>query len=270
MANFIRSAKSGSDWTSHELIAYNIIFSPLSPGEFFTTPDPTLDHIDSAILNSPPGDIDPALSDVATEYLAYLDLARGVQEDFVDDFAAETLKLLGFNERLTVVSTCFTIPLIICGESNRVAQPDVCLLHRLTFVLLVLAEDKTFTDKARPEVQVVAEAIAAFQYNNDKRSDHDLPPLDAMTIPCITMSATCPTFYLVPVTTELSNAVTSGQYPATQTQVLQCATVATRATHIWNANTGMEDTEYRKLALKRFLAFKTLAKSHWEHILEGV
>jgi len=33
---------------------------------------------------------------------------------------------------------------------------------------------------------------------------------------------------------------------------------------------GMENVEYRRLALKRFLAFKEVAKSHWERVLEGV
>jgi len=37
-----------------------------------------------------------------------------------------------------------------------------------------------------------------------------------------------------------------------------------------NTSTGMEDTEYRKLALRCFLTFKALAKSHWVHIMEGV
>lgn len=32
----------------------------------------------------------------------------------------------------------------------------------------------------------------------------------------------------------------------------------------------MEDTGYRRLALKHFLAFKALAKNYWVHILEGV
>jgi hypothetical protein len=131
----------------------------------------------------------------------------------------------------------------------------------------MLAEDKTLTNRTSAVAQVIAVAIVAFQFNNKKRMDHGLDSLGAMTLPCITMNGTLPTFYLVPVTTELSNAVITGQYPATQTRVLACATVPT---HILRASTGMEDTEYRKLALKRFLAFKLLAKSHWAHVLEGV
>jgi len=265
MADIIRSAKSASDWTDRELIAYNIAVSSILSGEFFPVPDPSLDYIDPAILDSPPGSLDPAISDLAAGYLGYLDLAaRATQETFIDDFAAETLKLLGFGERNTLVSMGYTISLTVCGQGDCVAQTGVCLMHRPTFVLLVLIADKALGNKTNAEAHVIADAIAAFQFNNNKRRDCGLDPLDSMTIPCITMSGTRPTFYLVPVTTELSNAVITGQYPSTRTRVLRCVTALGRAT------TGMENTEYRKVALKRFLAFKALAKSHWVHILEGI
>jgi hypothetical protein len=268
MANAIRSAKSGSDWTSGDLLAYNITIAPVPTNQFFRYgADPSLDHLDPAILNSSPDSDDPNFSDAVADYLGYLDLAtKATQESAIDNFAAETLKLLGFNERKTTVMTRYIIPLTICGDGNRVAQTDVCLLYRPSLVLLVLVEDKTNFNRTHPEPQVVAEAIAAFQSNNAKRGASGLPPLNAMTIPCITMTGTRPTFYLVPVTQELNDAIILGQYPATQTQVLKCVT--TRA-HARTTSEGMENIEYRKLALKRLLAFKTLAKSHWEQFLNG-
>ena len=189
--------------------------------------------------------------------------ARATQENFIDDFTAETLKLLGFNERGTTVSTRYVIPLTMCGEANRVAQTDVCLIHRPTSILLV----QTPSNRTNAEAQVIAESIAAFQFNNRKRSERGLDPLDAMTIPVITMTGTRPTSCLVPVTLESSDAVISGQHPVIQTRALRCVTVLT---HLQRASIGMGNTEYRKLTLKRFLAFKTLAKSHWIPILEGV
>ena len=268
MANALRSAKSGSDWSRNELLAYNITISSVTPNQFFHHgADPSLDHLDPAILNASPGSDDPSLSEVVAEYLGYLDLATtATQESAIDDFAVHTLRLLGFNERNTLVRTRYVIPLTICGDANRAAQTDVCLLHRPTLVLLVLVEDKTLSNRTDAEAQVVAEAIAAFQFNNMKRGDSGLPLLDSMTIPCITMSGTRPTFYLVPVTQDLSNAVIQGHYPATQTQVSKCVTVGT---HARRPSEGMWDIEYRKLALKRLLAFKTLAKSHWRQFLDG-
>jgi hypothetical protein len=184
----------------------------------------------------------------------------------IDDFAAATLRLLGFGAPNTTVATRYAISLIICAE-KRAAQIDVCVIHRPTTILLVLVQNKTiFNDTAvfEVEAQVVAEAIAAFQYNNAKRAENGRPTLEAMTIPCISMSGTTPTFYLVPVTKELSDAVITGQYPTSQTQVLKCITTAT---HRERVRDGMADLEFRKIAFKRFLAFKDLAKSHWQQYM---
>ena len=255
-ANFIRSAKSGGDWTGAELLAYNIAISPTSPDVFFQpNPDPSLDHLDPAILSSNGSD-----PDVAARYLGYLDLAtNATQESAIGDFAAATLRLLGFDDQqFSTVATRYIIPLTICGES-RAAQTDVCLVYRPTTVLLVLVEDKTLLNA---EAQMVAEAIAAFQYNNMKREARNQPVLGAMTIPCITMLGTTPTFYLVPVTQELSDAVMTGQYPPTQTRVLKCVTTAGHQRRI---SDGMADIAFRRLALTRFVAFKNVARSHWQH-----
>jgi hypothetical protein len=128
----------------------------------------------------------------------------------------------------------------------------------------VLVEDKALFHKANAEAHVVAAAIAAFQFNNTKRAARGQPVLGVMTIPCITMFGTTPTFYLVPVTRELSDAVMTAQYPTSQTRVLKCVTVAA---HPGRISDGMADPEFRKLALKRFVAFKSLARSYWQQSL---
>ena len=261
MAKLIRSAKSSSDWNQVDLDSYNISVSSLPPDKFFPTPDPSLDGIDPAILDSPLGGPNPALSNAAAKYLSYLSFTRANQECFINSFIIETLRLLDFDEYNTVMSIRHTIPFTICGI-NSVAQPDLSLIHDRGFVLLSLVQEKGSDDG---EAQVVAQAIAVFQFNNRMRREYGLSPLDAMTIPCITISRTRPTFYLAPVTTELSEAVIGGRYPKHTTQVLSCHTVPKKL----YISFGMWDTEYRKLALKCFLAFKELAKSHWVRVLEG-
>ena len=176
------------------------------------------------------------------------------------------MRLLGFCLPNTTVATRYAIPFDTCGEILA-AQTDVCVIYRPVTILLVLVQDKTIFDERatyKVEAQVVAEAIAAFQYNNVKRAENGLPTLDAMTIHCITMSGTTPTFYLVPVTKELSDAVITAQYPTSQTQVLKCITTAT---HRRRVSDGMADPEFRKIALRRFLAFKDLAESHWQQYM---
>lgn len=263
MAQLIRSAKSGSDWSNHDLDSYHIVVLSIQPHAFFHIPDPSIDHIDRAIRELPPGDDVPNISDLSAKYLDALHAATTLtEESTIDSLAAQTLELLAFEERPGRLALRRMIPLIICGE-KRVAQTDVCISHRLIYLILV--EDKTLTNRANPEPQVIAEAIATFQWNNSRRASLGLATLDAMTIPCITMSGTRPTFYLVPVTTILDNAVRGGSYPTVETLVLRCETPATHDT-----GTGMEDPRYRVLALRRFLAFKALARMHWSPFLAGM
>jgi hypothetical protein len=59
----------------------------------------------------------------------------------------------------TLVRTRYAIQLTICGDANRAAQTDVCLLYRPSLILLVLVEDKTLSNRTDAEAQVVAEAI---------------------------------------------------------------------------------------------------------------
>jgi hypothetical protein len=169
MDNVLRSTRLGSDW----LLAYKITISSVTPNQFFHHgADPSLDHLDPAILNASPGSEDPSLSEAVAEYLGYLDLATtATQESAIDDFAAHTLRFLGFNERKTLVRTRHVIPLTI--------TTDVCLLHRPILVLLILVEDKTLSNSPDAEAQVVAKAIAAFQFNNTKRGDSGLPLLNS-------------------------------------------------------------------------------------------
>ena len=264
MVDIIRSAKSGSDWTRNELLAYNIKVVPRPPEQFFgaATAGVSLSGLDPLVIT---GSTDtPDVSDTTLRYLTYLDLAtRASQETLIDEFSRQTLDLLGYAERGLALFTRYIIPLTICGEGKS-AQTDVCLVDRRSMILLVLQEDKMVFDSSNPEPQVIAEAIAAYQHNNDQRERRGLPALDSMVIPCITMVGTRPTFYLVPVNQALSDAVTTGRYPPMLTEVFKCVTVAG---HNRSSCEGMEKPEYRRLALERFVAFKTLAQNHWTKFL---
>jgi len=257
-----RTPKSGRDWTANELISYKITVTTQSCEEFFLrNPEPSLAGLDPSLIDSAVDAED--VPDQTFRYLTQLDLATNAgQESLIDDFSRETLRLLGFEERGLALSTRYNIPLTICGDSRRTAQPDVCLLDRRSMIiLLVLQEDKTIFDSTRPEPQVIADAIAAYQYNNEKRQTRGLPALDAMTIPCITMVGTRPTFYLVPVTRALSVAVVTGQYTEAPTEVVKCVTFLGNERR---SSEGMETPEFRRVAFQRFVAFKDLAKVHWQ------
>ena len=262
MAEVIRSAKSRSVWTRIELMAYNIKIVPQTPEQFFgaAAAGVSLAELDPLIVT---GSADTAnLSDTALRYLTYLDLAADAnQETLIDEFSLQTLDLLGYSERGLALFNRYNIPNRRGDGKN--AETDVCLVDGRTLILLILQEDKTVFSSSNPEPQVVAEAIAAYQYNNDKRERMGMTTLDKMVLPCITMVGTRPTFYLVPVNRALSNAVTgmTGQYPHEPTEVWKCATV------VGHNRSSMEKPEYRRVALERFMAFRTLAKHHWEKFL---
>ncbi|KAK2460093.1 hypothetical protein APHAL10511_007891 [Amanita phalloides] len=261
MANIIRSPKSGSDWGGNELMAYNITIIPKPPQQFFPQGgDMPLTDLDPALVTATLDADD--VSDDTYRFLSYLDIAINTsQETAIGDFAREVLRTLGFEERGLVLRNRHIFPLTICGDS-KATQIDVCLSDRWSLVLLVLQGERTiFSD---PEAQVIAEAIAVYQHNNMKRQRVGVLPLDAMTVPCITMVGTRPTFYLVPVTKALSDTVINGQLPSVCTEVFRCVTVAGDNRR---SSEGMENPEYRRVAFQHFLAFKALAKSHWEKFL---
>jgi len=267
MANLIRSAKSGSAWSPNELLAYNISVRVENVVGFFGRELGPIDHLDANLLSTADPTIATNFSKETYRFLSYLDLASRAnagQESAIDDFGKSVLEVTGFDEFGTIIRTRYNIPFTICGDTEKAAKTDVCLVHQNSMILLVVQEDKTIQSTRVPEAQVIAEAIAAFQYNNVKRLDLGLQGLDSMTIPCITMVGTRPFFYKVPVTAQLSDAVITGQYPQQPTIVTRCAPPARR-----RASEGMEVPDYRKVALQYYDAFRGLAKDCWSAFLPG-
>jgi hypothetical protein len=141
------------------------------------------------------------------------------EESGVDDFAAELLRVMGYERDHTIVRTRKSIRLHICGEIVP-AKTDVCIMDVSSEILLLVQEDKSHINGSDTEAQLIAEAIAAFQENNAKRvNDLFLEPLEMQVIPGITMVGTFPRFYKVKVIADLDHSVRFGQYPETQTVV---------------------------------------------------
>ena len=267
MANLIRSAKSGNDWSTNELLAYNITVQRQDVINFFGHELGSIDHLDSNLFSSADPTIAVDFSQETYRFLAYLDLASRAnagQESAIDDLARSVLEVTGFDQRGTILRTRYDIPFTICGDIHRAARSDVCLVHLNSMILLVVQEDKTTFSPNNPEPQIVAEAIATFQHNNRKRADLNLPQLDLMTVPCITMVGTRPFFYQIPVTQQLSDCVATGQFPSQPTVARRCAPPARR-----RASEGMEVPDYRRIALQYYDAFRGVAKDCWATFLDG-
>ena len=99
----------------------------------------------------------------------------------------------------------------MCGAQTH-AKSDVCVVDRNREIFLLVQEDKSHLEEADPEPQLIAEAIAAFQYNNSRLQRIGLHPIQAKTFPGITMIGSTPTFYKINVTQDLVDAVETAQY----------------------------------------------------------
>ncbi|KAK0235430.1 hypothetical protein EDD85DRAFT_887982 [Armillaria nabsnona] len=234
MANLLRTAKSGSDWTTSELDAYHIEIIPVDPLDFFgvqALPPPQVDpeileHVEAADM----------IQDRNTELISLLDL-----EGAVVDFAVELFRVLGYVKRDRLARTRVDLPLLICGEYCHTST-DVCLVDCSRNDILLVQEDN--------EAQLVAEAVAAFAQNNQSRGDVGMPPLDEKIMPGIVMLGTMPTFYKIPVSQSLLYHIRHGTYPPELTQVTCCAVPVPRP------GEGMKPLDNRKEIFRCYEAFK--------------
>jgi hypothetical protein len=251
MANIIRSAKSGSDWTTNELTAYNISIIEQDQDAFFGGPLPPYTGPAGFVQHE---DRMHGLDATSLALIKPLDLAMKLiegEESPVHDFAAEILRTLGYETEQTVVRTRKNIRLLMCGETVY-AKTDVCLIDADSEILLLVQEDKTHISASDPEPQLVAEAVAAFQHNNSIRvNDLFLQPLQRHVFPGITMVGTFPRFYKVNVTADLDHSIRYGVYPLTETVVHRHTPRVPR-----RRSEGMRPLMNRKLVLRCYEAFK--------------
>lgn len=253
MAQIIRSAKCGSDWTINELAAYNISVVPETIQEFFGTPNLPACNRPSLLGFMSTEDRQFAPDNETRKLLHYLDLAldpKGGQEAAITTLVTKLLEELGYDDGDRIIFPRRTLPFLICGIYSS-ALTDVCLMNDHEILLVVQVEDRRLSFKD-PEPQVIAEAIAAFALNNKVRADSQrLPPLAAATIPAIIMVGTKPVFYKIRVTAELSTAVASGVYPDHRTLVSRYVPDLPRRHSL-----GMRPLQNRAEILACFEAFK--------------
>jgi len=263
MTHIPRSAKSGINWASRELRAYNIIVQDQVAQKFFGSEPTQLPQVDPKFVT---GTVDSqGLSDTSFRLLKYLSLAsRGSvgQESALHDFSCEILRLVGVEERGTLLRSRYAIPLVIGGKA-RLAQTNICLVHPTIPILLVLQEDTFGFDSRGPEPQAIAGAIAAFQFNNRYHLHPHFNDFDLMTIPCIAMLGTHPVFYKVPITKALSSAVMHDTYPHKTTIVTRCRVPPLSG----RTYDGMEVPAFRRVALQYYQAFKGVVKGLWQQYL---
>jgi hypothetical protein len=252
MANFVRMAKSWSEWGRNELFAYNISIVEQEEEVFFGSPLPAYTGPADFVQyeNRVHGRLDPS----SLALIKRLDLAMKVmegEESVVDDFAANLLMTLGYETDQTVIRTRKDIRFDICGQ-QVFAKTDICIMDVDSEIILLVQEDKSHISLMDPEPQLVAEAIAAFQTNNANRENNlFLEPLQSRVFAGITMIGTFPRFYKITVTADLDLCVRSGTYPTAQTIVHRHTPRVPR-----RRSDGMKPLDNRVHVLRCYEAFK--------------
>ena len=257
MADLVRLAKSGDSWNINELEAFNISIVEQEQETFFEGPLPA--YTGPAALMQHENCVEE-LDASSLALMKRLDIVMTVTEDekepAVNDFAAELLRVMGYEARSTIVRRRKRIRLLMCGEQVY-AETDVCVMDiNFGLILLVLAqEDKSSHTGIKPpqdpEPQLVAEAIAGFQSNNAKRvNDLLLDPLPSMVFPGMTMSGTFPRFYKIKVTADLDHCVRHGLYPTTRTIVHR------HTPRVPTRRSGMKSLDNRAIILRCYEAFR--------------
>ena len=108
--------------------------------------------------------------------------ASDEEESAVRDFAFQLFDLLGYSGGNIITRTRKSIPHLICGEW-RVTITDVCLIDSLQDddIILFVHEDKRFRSEGLPDPrpQLIGEAIAAFQYDNNRRLEAGEPAVES-------------------------------------------------------------------------------------------
>jgi hypothetical protein len=130
MASLIRSAKSGSDWSRHELLAYNITGQYQDVIDFFGDELGSIDHLDSNLLPSADPTIAANFSKETYRFLVYLDLAsRG--NGAIDELANSALQVTCFEQIGTILRMRHDIPFFICRDTPLAAR-RTCVLFTST------------------------------------------------------------------------------------------------------------------------------------------
>lgn len=178
MADIIRSAKSGSQWTHYETDAYNIHLSFEDAATFFGVAQLPAPAIDNEILTVE--NADDTVSDTNFHLLSLLDLVMDGSNSAVGDFAVSLFHALGYIRRPRVARTRQQLRFLICGEFKD-AKPDVSIIDRsLDDVVLLVQEDKRFGGPTDAYAQLIAGAIAVYQANQSTRTASGLPRLQSL------------------------------------------------------------------------------------------
>ena len=222
LMDYIRPSNP-DDWNQYELNRVRIYIQTQNKQEFFGSANLPTPVTPSLVGFMTIQDRVQAVDGETRKLLHYLNLVLDPQvgqEAVVDNFAAKLLEKLGYDDGDRIIFTRRALPIVVSGVLYTTLA-NVCVMDANNQILLILQSELVPSLKD-PEPQIVAKAIAAFEANNKVRATSlNLPPLDAITFPAISMIGTTLIFYRITISAYLSSSVPLGEMPQVETDLLR-------------------------------------------------
>jgi len=249
----------GRKWIQDDVLAYNIKVVYQDLQTFFGVTDLPPPNNEIHTFTGTAQDF-AAAKDPETSYmLGSLDLINEVTDPQADNrvpytiaFVRDLFDVLHYTDVPRRREVMMRPTLRYLASQGRPPQVDICIMHRLTVIILVVKVNRPSRGFG-PEPRLISDTIAAF-HNDDimrvKRLGTD--PLVSKVMPGIVMDGSMPTFYKIPVTPELIRAVESGERPDEETVVHAYRPEVPRPEE------GMGPLDNRRIILSCFEAFRQL------------
>ncbi|KAJ1650680.1 hypothetical protein IWQ61_008582, partial [Dispira simplex] len=113
--------------------------------------------------------LDVALADYAFQKQHMSTMDNDMAKRQADDFAMKFFSIGGFGSHSWSIGSGKTLTLTMCGERTEVDVDRYIMDHNGLFV--VLQANEIGPEGSHPEVQVIAAAIAAYQYNKARAQE---------------------------------------------------------------------------------------------------
>lgn len=245
-----RSGKSAAEWTSNDLRSWKIKVVDQKTADFFGTanlPPAPLNHELLTTLSS----VDATQN---TTYAFLSGIEQAMSEDSaVSDFLVTLLRVIGYADKGVILRTRKDIPFLSNRETKKVTS-DLCLIDGVKNQMILLVQEDTGTGDA--EAQLIAQAIAAFTYNNQMLRSASSHPTFMKDMAGIIIRGTSPIFYKIPIRFTLPNAVASGNRSDYERDTIVFAHYPNipRPGRRWDE--GMQPVDNRQIIFSCFEAFK--------------
>ncbi|KXN72228.1 hypothetical protein CONCODRAFT_69190 [Conidiobolus coronatus NRRL 28638] len=207
-----------NEWIEYHLKYYKIIIFNKSEIEFFGK------LVNKVKLNDIQGnclvctELKNATSKAAVKLLMYLEEFKRPPFHSIVDLSAEILRIANYESITKILRTNFTIDFEICGKLVKTCL-DICLVEDKR-IILIMKENRHFISQPDIELQLVSDAVAAFQYNNNTILLNNLGmQSDNYTFPVIVFTGSSPLFYKIEINKELSDCIKLGTYPCCYTEL---------------------------------------------------